>query len=315
MSLLISAVVSTYNRRASLMRCLDSLERQTLPREQYEIIVIDDCSPDDTAEWMQQRPTIRFVQQPTNRGIAASRNEGIRQAQSDWVLILDDDLVLMPDVLEKHVQAHREQPGEHIAVLGNTRQAPDMEVTPLMHYLEETGLSPLVNADSIENPNDLPFGYLATNVSLPREFLIRVGMFDEVLFSGKGIAPYGEDTELGYRLKQAGMRLIYREDIVADHYSALTYPYARRRAKIAGCIAVRTHRKHPEWINIDFLNYGLKSRSVIQAKRLATENLLDPVLITADQRRWDHPLLRRAYLFALGTHQLTAMLDAVKTES
>ncbi len=297
------------------MRCLDSLERQTLAREQYEIIVIDDHSPDDTAEFMKRRPTIRFVQQPTNRGIAASRNEGIRQAQSDWVLILDDDLILMPDVLEKHVQAHREQPGEHIAILGQTRQAPDLEITPLMQYLAETGLSPLVNSDAIDNPNDLPFGYLATNVSLHREFLIRVGMFDDVLFSGKDIAPYGEDTELGYRLKQAGMRLVYRADIIADHSSALTYQYARRRAKLAGRIAVRTHRKHPEWLNIAFLNYGLKSRSVIQAKRVATETVLDPVLIAADQRRWDHPLLRRAYLFALSTHQLTAMLDAVKNDS
>jgi GT2 family glycosyltransferase len=304
LTILLSAVVSTYKRREGLMRCLDSLEQQTLPRDQYEIIVVDDHSPDDTAEWMATRPAIRYLRQPTNRGLSASRNMGIRNANSDWVLFLDDDLVLMPDVLEKHLQTHREQPGEKVAVLGHTRYAPGTEITPFMDYLWDSGRSPLIDPALVENPNDAPFGFLHTNTSVHRELLIRVGMLDETL-------PYGEDTELAYRLKQNGMRLVFRADIIADHYGTLSYAYARRRAKIAGRTAILTHRKHPEWINIDFLNYSIKARSVIQARRVVAENILDPLLIAADERRLDHPLLRRAYRFALGTHQLTAMLDQV----
>lgn len=304
MATLLSAIVSTYKRRVGLMRCLDSLERQTLPREQYEILVVDDHSPDDTEEWMAKRPNIRYFRQPTNRGLSASRNMGIRQAHGEWVLILDDDLVLMSDALEKHIRTHQEQPGDNVAVLGHTRYAPGTEITPFMDYLWDSGRSPLIDPALVENPNDVPFGYLHTNTSVHREFLIRVGLLDETL-------PYGEDTELGYRLKQNGMRLVFREDILADHYGTLSYAYARRRAKIAGRTAILTHQKHPEWINIDFLNYGVKSKSAIRARRFVAENILDPLLIAADERRLDHPLLRRAYRFALGTHQLTAMLDEV----
>ena len=286
------------------MRCLDSLEQQTLPRDQYEIIVVDDHSPDDTPEWMAKRTAVRYFRQPTNRGLPASRNVGICEARSEWVLFLDDDLVLMPDVLEKHLQTHWDAPGEQVAVLGHTRYAPGTEITPFMNYLWDSGRSPLIDPALVENPNDVPFGYLHTNTSVNREFLIRVGMLDETL-------PYGEDTELAYRLKQNGMRLVFRKDILADHYGTLTYAYARRRAKIAGRTAILTHRKHPEWINIDFLNYGRKSRTAIQARRVVAENILDPLLVAADERRLDHPLIRRAYRFALATHQLTAMLDEV----
>lgn len=307
MTVQLSAVVSTYNRRSSLMRCLDSLEQQTLSRDRYEIIVVDDHSPDDTAEWMAKRPAIRYVRQPSNRGLSASRNAAVRAADGAWVLFLDDDLKLMPDALEKHLVVHDEQPGEHVAVLGHTRYAPSAEITPFMAFLWDSGRSPLIDPVLIDNPNDVPFGYLHTNTSVSRAFLLRVGLLDESL-------PYGEDTELAYRLKQNGMRLVFRADILADHFGTLTYGYARRRARIAGRTAILTHRKHPEWINIDFMNYGAKSRGILRTKRFMTSALLDPLLTTADQRRWDHPLLRRAFRFALATHQLSGMIDAVERD-
>lgn len=307
MSPTITAVVSTFNRRDGLMQCLDSLEQQTLGREQYEIIVVDDHSSDDTEELVKKRATIRYFRQAKNRGLSASRNVGIQNARGEWVLFLDDDLYLHPNLLERHLQVHQEQPGEHVAVLGHTRYAPSTEVTPFMQYLWDSGRSPLIDPELISNPDDVPFGNLHTNTSVHREMLVRVGMVDEEL-------PYGEDTELAYRLKKNGMRLVFREDILADHYGTLTYRYARRRAKIAGKTAVLTHRKHPEWIDIEFLKYGAKSRGVIRAKRIVTEALLDPLLTAADNHRLDHPLLRRAFGFALGTHQLTAMIDTAKPE-
>lgn len=298
----ISAVVSTYNRSASLLQCLDSLEAQSLQRSEYEIVVVDDYSPDDTPNRIAERPAIRYVRQPRNMGLSASRNAGIRAACSDWILFLDDDLTLMPDVLEKHVEAHVERPGPHVAVLGHTRYASDTVITPFMQYLWDSGRSPLIDPALIPDREDVPFGFFHTNTSVNRGFLIKAGPVDESL-------PYGEDTELAYRLKLQGMQLIFREDIVANHHGMLGYRYACRRAKIAGRTAILTHRKHPDWIDIGFLDYSRKSRAVIALKGLLARTL-DPVLARADGRRWDHPLLRRAYGFALATHQLTAMLDA-----
>lgn len=305
----LSVIIPTYNRSAMLLQCLDALENQTLARDRYEILVIDDHSPDDTPERMAQRPSIRFFRQAKNGGPSAARNVGIREAKGDWLLFLDDDILVAHNTLELHLAAHREQPGETVAVLGVTRVAPGTPVTPLMNYLLTSGKSPLLDSSKIADPNNVPFGYFQTNTSVARTFLLKHGLFDEELRFA-----YGEDTELAYRLQQVGLRIVLRQEIVVDHYGVLSYQYARRRAQTAGKVAVLTHRKHPEWQDIRFLNYGPKSRLAIKGKRILAEQILDPLLLTADTRQWDHPALGRACGFCLSMHQLGGMLDTARAQ-
>lgn len=311
----LTVIIPTYNRSEMLLQCLDALEKQTIPRDTYEILVIDDHSPDDTPQKMQARvekfgqDLIRFFRQEKNGGPSAARNVGIRNAKGDWLLFLDDDILVAPNTLELHLSAHREQPGENVAVLGITRVAPGTPITPLMRYMLESGKSPLIDSSKIKDPNNVPFGYFQTNTSLSRKFLLEHGFFDEELRFA-----YGEDTELAYRLQQVGLRIVFRPEITVDHYGVLSYNYARRRARTAGKVAIITHRKHPEWLDISFLNYGFKSRAMIQGKRFLAEQIFDPLLLTADERQWDSPALRRACGFCLGMHQLTGMLDTARAE-
>ncbi|MCC7165046.1 MAG: glycosyltransferase [Anaerolineae bacterium] len=305
----LSVIIPTYNRSAMLLKCLDALHDQTIARARYEILVIDDCSPDDTPRRMSQRPSVRFFRQARNAGPSAARNVGIREAQGDWLLFLDDDILVAPNTLEQHLAAHAEQPGENVAVLGVTRVAPGTPVTPLMHYLLTSGKSPLIDSSGIPDPNNVPFGYFQTNASVARTFLLEHGLFDEDLRFA-----YGEDTELAYRLHRVGMRIVFRPEIVVDHYGILSYQYARRRAHTAGKVAILTHRKHPEWQDIRFLRYGPKSRLAIMGKRFLAEQILDPLLLTADARQWDHPALGRACGFCLQVHQLGGMLDTARAE-
>src|SRR5262245_21674789 len=101
----LAVIIPTYNRRAMLMECLDALEKQSIPRDAYEILVIDDHSPDDTPQRMQVRVkqygehALRFFRQEMNAGPSAARNVGIRNAQSDWLLFLDDDILVAPNTL------------------------------------------------------------------------------------------------------------------------------------------------------------------------------------------------------------------------
>src|SRR5580765_1261090 len=131
----LSVVIPTYNRRTSLERCLDALRAQTLPRANFQIIVIDDGSTDGTNELMECAPDICFFRQPRNAGPAAARNVGIRAAQGDWLLFLGDDTFAAPDALQRHLDAHAQTPGAHIAALGNVEWWEGNPVTPLMRYL------------------------------------------------------------------------------------------------------------------------------------------------------------------------------------
>lgn len=311
----LSVILSTYNRSAMLLRCLDALEQQTLPRDAYEILVIDDHSPDDTPQHMAKRVLqaeghgLRYFWQEKNKGPGAARNVGIRNAVGEWILLLDDDILVQPDTLARHLAAHSAQPEERMAVMGWTRVAPEVKITPLMRYLLESGKSPLIGNDAFSDPNNVPFEHFQTNTSLARAFLLEYGLFDEEIRYA-----YSDDTELAYRLHQHGLVLAFRPEIVVDHYGVMTYQYARRRADLAGRTAIQMHHKHPEWIDIGFLNYSLKTRFSIRSKRLLANKILDPLLLTADARAWDHPALARACNFCLDIHQLGAMLDTARTE-
>src|SRR5438309_9415040 len=77
----ISVVVPTYNQADLLRENLRSLVDQTLPKDSYEILVVDDGSTDHTTAVLREcAGPVRIVQLPANRGRRAARNEGIRHA-------------------------------------------------------------------------------------------------------------------------------------------------------------------------------------------------------------------------------------------
>ncbi|MEO6915225.1 MAG: glycosyltransferase family 2 protein, partial [Chitinophagaceae bacterium] len=100
---MISVVIPTYKRLAALQRCVDSLLNQVF--DGLEIIIIDDCSNDNTASYMQQLEAkylfIRAIYNPINQGVNYSRNRGIEMASKEFILFLDSDDELMPASLMK----------------------------------------------------------------------------------------------------------------------------------------------------------------------------------------------------------------------
>lgn len=100
---LVSVVIPTYNRGHCIAACIDSVLAQTLG--DVEIIVVDDCSSDDTAERVAAFTDARvsYFAQPTNQGGAAARNAGIRRARGEFVAFLDSDDLWLPEKLARQI--------------------------------------------------------------------------------------------------------------------------------------------------------------------------------------------------------------------
>ena len=131
---LFSVLIPSYNRREILWCCLQALARQTLPKEQFETIVVDDGSTDGTSavleSWQKQSPyAFRFFQQE-NRKQGAARNLGARHAKGRYLLFLGDDILATESLLEEHQRFHQSYGSSaDIAVLGYIRWSPEIKAT------------------------------------------------------------------------------------------------------------------------------------------------------------------------------------------
>lgn len=111
----LSIVIVSYNARADLERCLRSLA-DAPPETPHEIVVVDNASPDLSAEAVRDRwPAVRLIALDRNRGFAAACNAGIRAGGAELVLLLNSDTIVPPGALDRLVARLRAEPAAAVA--------------------------------------------------------------------------------------------------------------------------------------------------------------------------------------------------------
>jgi glycosyltransferase involved in cell wall biosynthesis len=235
----VSLIIPTHNKVHLLRRTLSSLENQSIPREDFEVLVIDDGSTDGTAEYLAAYAgplRVLAVRHPSNRGRAAARNAGLKAATGDLIVFLDDDMEVVPDFLKAHLALHAARPGR--VGVGNVVNAPEVTDSPIVRYMSTRG------AQKIQGRGPLPWKYFSTNnSSVPRLHLEKIGLFDE------DFVTYGfEDLELGYRLhRDLNLEFVFVEKARSSHihYHDLDDVLGKKYLSGRSSLAIM-FRKHPE---------------------------------------------------------------------
>lgn len=111
-----AVVIPTYDRPVALRRCLDSLAAQRYPRGRFEVIIVDDGSPEFPADVLAAYdPQLRLtLHRQVHAGPAAARNTGAAAARSKFLAFLDDDCRAHPDWLQEFDVAFRARPSRHL---------------------------------------------------------------------------------------------------------------------------------------------------------------------------------------------------------
>ena len=226
----ISVVVPAFNAARTISRCLAALERQTLGRDRYELLVVDDASTDGTGD-IARACGARVVSLDRTSGPGGARNAGIHAARGRIMVFTDADCEPCPDFLELLVRPLLHEPGVG-ATKGTylTRQASLVARFVQVEYEER------YRRMRRQEWIDFVDTYAAC---FRREDLLRVGGFDTRLRQC-------QDQELSFRLAADGVRIRFVEQARTYHLHADRLgSYLRKKYRIAWW-KVAVLRRHPQ---------------------------------------------------------------------
>lgn len=189
----ISVIIPTYNEEKVIARTLTYLSRQTLPRREYEIIVVDGGSRDRTVEIASKYADLVIAQR--SRGVGGARNDGARVAGGRILVHTDADVAPSPEWLER-IRSHFVE--GVVAVCG-----PDMPLENRFRYLF---LYFFINLFSDVAYRLGVVGTRGTNTAVLREKFFEAGGYTDY--------PLCDDVELGFRLKRLGKVVYTRKTMV-----------------------------------------------------------------------------------------------------
>ncbi|MBI5305149.1 MAG: glycosyltransferase [Chloroflexi bacterium] len=201
---MISVVVPAFNVAPTLGACLDALHAQTLPRDAYEVIVVDDGSTDATRAVAESRG-VRVIAQ-ANAGAGAARNAGAQNARGEIVVFIDADSV--PDAGWLAAMA-RPFADATIAGASGEKKSRQTNLWARLTQLEYDFRYDRMTAHGVIDFVD------SSTAAYRRAVLLARGGFDTTLKEA-------EDTELSFRLAEHGCRMVLVRDAVVYH----THPTA-----------------------------------------------------------------------------------------
>jgi len=235
-----SVVIPTYQRRESVRRALEAFALQTLPPDQFEVIVSVDGSDDGTREMVEALKTpYRLVGLwQANRGRAAACNAGLRASEGELVVLLDDDMEPAPGFLAAHLAA--QAGGARLGIVGAAPIPVEPTSPPVVDYI---GSKFNRHLETLSQPGH-QFrlrDFYSGNFSIARGTLLEIGGLDE------SFTEYGnEDLELSHRLTEAGVPLIFSREAQARQHYTKDFPALARDNVAKGRTAVLLASKHAE---------------------------------------------------------------------
>jgi GT2 family glycosyltransferase len=300
-----SVVINTYCKAATLERVLHALERQEgIAPEAYEVVVRDDGSTDDT--WARlQAVAPRWggrlrLSRGENTGVSEARNIGVREARGEVIIILADDIVASPSLVAEHLKRQeQERSGGPCAVVGKVFWPPELDRDLFRHWLDNGG--PQFAYWRIKESGAIgPRFFYACNIAARRELFLE-HPFDPAIRYGY------EDTELGLRMKRAGVRLLYHPAAWGHHHHPRSLGEFRRRQYQVGRSLYAALRKHPEMAEeVSPPSFPLRRRV-----RLALRWMTSPVAgLAAERSPLARHLLQRYWRTSLHRALVRGFRDA-----
>jgi len=269
----LAIVIVSFNARADLERCLDSL-RTAPPSTPHEIVVVDNASTDASADVARGRPGIRVIEMGRNAGFAAANNAGIRTSSGELVLLLNSDTIVPAGAIDRLVDRLLADPAVGVAGPrivdgdGRVERSFGPMISPLnearqkaIGRLYDAGVGAVVRHVEATTRREQFVDWVSGACLLVRRAVAQdVGLLDERFFL------YTEDVDFCHAVRARGYRVLFTPAAEIVHLrgkSRASAPKAANAAYRRSQLAFY-EKHHPRWAPL--LRWYLRVRGEAAAR-------------------------------------------------
>jgi glycosyltransferase involved in cell wall biosynthesis len=239
----LSVIIPTYNRSDGVLRTLESLCNQTLSRDSFQVIVVDDGSSEDVSllENVSLPINITYLRK-NNEGATIARNFGVQRSQGNILVFIDDDVTVSPKTLEAFVTVFKTE--RRIITMGTLIQQHLGGTTPFASIMASNDSERLGQNDLGVEDEFVHFTHCNTQLlAVRRNDFLALGMLQDPT----GGWPNWDDVDFGYRAHLCGYRLLRTAKAIGEHwdYSLGSLESSSQRWFRASESAARLFRRHP----------------------------------------------------------------------
>ena len=215
----VSIIIPVFNQLHFTQACLASLQEHH-GAERFEVIVVDDCSADATAEAVPRMAGVVSVRNQTNSGFISSCNRGAEKARGKYLVFLNNDTLVKAGWLTALLDTFAEEP--NAGIVGSKLVYPDgcLQEAGGIIWQDASGW----NYGKFDDPQKPEYNHLrdvdycsAAALMIPKAIFETVGGFDS-----RYAPAYYEDTDLAFRVRNAGYRVLYQPLSEVVHYEGAT---------------------------------------------------------------------------------------------
>ncbi|MES2218855.1 MAG: glycosyltransferase family 2 protein [Pseudomonadota bacterium] len=280
METLVSVIIPTHNREASLQRAVASVLAQTC--QDFEIIIVNDASTDNTREYLaalvRDDKRIQVFTNVQSLGGSRSRNVGIAAAKGQWIAFLDDDDTWLPMKLSAQLAALAANP-KAVACSASYQVNYPLNMKKIIHPPLEVGLGKLLKSNCLGGASVCMCSAVALN---------KIGGFDDKLRSA-------QDWDLWIKLREEG-EIISLTDVLVQYYVHFKYRISNdMQAKYAG--ARRFYFKYRFKMNRETRKINVAFLAFIKSRQ-SFRRLKSRVLYLLIAIEYSHASTGRAYFIS-----------------